>query len=81
MSRPPLALGYMALALAQVAISINVVTSKFLVASLPMFFILAARFGISTILLGTTLVLTKTPNAILVIHNKDYPCKIGFMRY
>lgn len=58
---PSLLLGYIALSLAQVAISVNVVTSKFLVATLPMFFILAARFTISTFLLGGILCLSRTP--------------------
>lgn len=59
--RRSLAVGYCVLTLAQVAISVNVVTSKFLVANIPMFFILAARFTISTILLGGMLFLTHTP--------------------
>lgn len=61
MKSPSLLLGYFALSLAQIAISINVVTSKFLVATLPMFFILPARFTISTFLLGGILLLSKTP--------------------
>lgn len=55
-----LTVGYCVLAFAQVAISINVVTSKFLVASIPMFVILATRFGISTILLGLAMLVTRT---------------------
>lgn len=58
--RRTLTVGYLVLALAQTAISINVVTSKFLVSSLPMFFILAARFGISTVLLGLVMLVSRT---------------------
>lgn len=58
--RRSLTVGYCVLALAQVAISINVVTSKFLVASVPMFVILATRFGVSTILLGLLMLVTRT---------------------
>lgn len=61
MKTPSLLLAYIALSLAQVAISVNVVTNKFLVVALPMLFILAARFSISTVLLSGTLVLTRTP--------------------
>lgn len=50
-----LLLGFFALAFAQIAISINVVTSKYLLTSMPMFLLLAGRFGVSTILLGIAL--------------------------
>lgn len=59
--RQSLLLGYLALTISQIGISLNVVTSKFLLATMPMFAILAGRFLISTILLGLLLRLTKTP--------------------
>ncbi|MFI4937067.1 MAG: DMT family transporter [Candidatus Berkiellales bacterium] len=68
--QPSLAIGYAILAFAQIAISINVVTSKFLLATMPMFFLLAARFGLSTILLGILLLGTKTP-IISPLHPKQ----------
>lgn len=50
--RQSLFLGYLMLTFAQVAISMNVVVSKFLLESLPMFSFLTLRFGISTLLLA-----------------------------
>lgn len=60
-SQRTLTAAYSALALAQIAISVNVVTSKFLVTNIPMFFILAARFTVSTFSLGMLLIFTQTP--------------------
>ncbi len=62
--RPSLTLGYLGLTFAQVAISINVVTSKYVLATLPMFTFLTARFGISSLLLFIALKMTKTPLAV-----------------
>lgn len=59
--RHSLTLAYCMLTLAQVAISVNVVASKFLLSSLPMFFIITARFGVSTLLLGGAMLVTRTP--------------------
>ncbi len=56
-----LMVGYIALALAQAGISINVVTSKFLLDFMPMFMLLAGRFLISSVLLAILLKATKTP--------------------
>ncbi len=56
-----LMVGYIALALAQAGISINVVTSKFLLDFMPMFMLLVSRFFISSILLALMLKLTNTP--------------------
>lgn len=59
--RRALSTGYIALAFAQVGISLNVVTSKFLISSMPMFMLLATRFGVSAIVLGLVLWITRTP--------------------
>src|SRR5688572_18766108 len=56
-----LMLGYCVLALAQLAISLNVVTGKFLLVTMPMFQLLATRFGLSTLLLSLLIWLTRTP--------------------
>ncbi|MBS0290437.1 MAG: DMT family transporter [Proteobacteria bacterium] len=56
----PLLVGYIALALAQAGISINVVTSKYLLNFMPMFMLLASRFFISSVILSATLFMTKT---------------------
>lgn len=58
---PSLLLGYCVLSLAQVTISINVVTGKYLLESMPMFLFLACRFGVSTLLLALILKCTRTP--------------------
>lgn len=58
--RNSLIVGYIVLALAQTGISINVVTSKYLLAFLPMFMILASRFFLSTVILAGVMVATKT---------------------
>lgn len=58
--RHSLALGYCVLALAQVTISVNVVTSKVLLESMPMFVLLAGRFGLCSLLLGIILFLSRT---------------------
>lgn len=59
--RSPLAIGYLVLTIAQMTISINVITGKYLLASMPMFMLLASRFAISTTILGLILLVTKTP--------------------
>jgi drug/metabolite transporter (DMT)-like permease len=59
--RATLLMGYIVLALAQTGISINVVTSKYLLAFLPMFMILACRFFLSSVILAGIMVATKTP--------------------
>ncbi len=56
-----LMVGYIALALAQAGISINVVTSKYLLDFMPMFMLLASRFFISSVFLALGLKLSKTP--------------------
>ncbi|MBS0287146.1 MAG: DMT family transporter [Proteobacteria bacterium] len=56
-----LMVGYIALALAQAGISINVVTSKYLLDIMPMFMLLASRFFISSVILGISLKVTHTP--------------------
>lgn len=61
--RRSLTVGYLVLTFAQITISINVVTGKYLLASMPMFMLLASRFGVSTLLLGLLLKVTKTPLA------------------
>lgn len=58
--RRALSTGYIALAFAQVGISLNVVTSKYLISTMPMFMLLASRFGLSAIILGLVLILTRT---------------------
>jgi len=58
--RSSLKLGYFTLTLAQVGISVNVVVSKYLVETMPMFFLLATRFCISTVVLGALLKLSHT---------------------
>ncbi|MCS5712546.1 EamA family transporter [Candidatus Berkiella aquae] len=58
--RRALTSGYFALTFAQVGISLNVVTSKFLLSSMPMFMLLASRFGLSTLVLWLVLRLTGT---------------------
>ncbi len=51
-----LSLGYFALMMAQVTISVNVVASKYLLASsMPMFMLLTCRFGLSTLMLAFVL--------------------------
>jgi len=56
------AIGYSVLALAQCAISVNVILSKHLISSaIPMFVLLASRFGLSVVLLATLLKVTRTP--------------------
>lgn len=52
---------YAALSVAQIALSANVVTSKFLISTLPSSLFLAIRFGMSSVLLGGLLLLTHTP--------------------
>lgn len=59
--RTPLIMGYVVLALAQTGISINVVTSKYLLAFLPMFMILACRFFLSSVILAGMMVVSRTP--------------------
>lgn len=61
--RRTLAVGYCVLILAQITISINVVTSKYLLTTMPMFLLLAGRFGFSTIVLALMLKLSKSPLA------------------
>lgn len=58
--RRSLLVGYIVLAIAQTAISINVVTSKFLLTVMPMFMLLASRFFLSSVLLAITLKTTQT---------------------
>lgn len=62
MSSRSLTLGYFVLALAQVAISVNVVISKFLISGydMSMFFLLTARFGISSLFLGLFMLVSRT---------------------
>jgi len=59
--RRALSTGFFALAFAQVGISLNVVTSKYLISTMPMFMLLATRFGLSAIILGLVLLITRTP--------------------
>lgn len=58
--RRALSTGYFALAFAQVGISLNVVTSKYLLTTMPMFMLLATRFGLSAIVLGLFLLISRT---------------------
>ncbi|MBN9287695.1 MAG: hypothetical protein BGO43_02770 [Gammaproteobacteria bacterium 39-13] len=58
--RRSLLVGYIVLAIAQTGISINVVTSKFLLAVMPMFMLLASRFFLSSVILAVTLKMTGT---------------------
>lgn len=58
--RRSLMIGYLALALAQAGISINVVTSKYLLTLMPMFMLLASRFFVSSVILALTLKATNT---------------------
>jgi drug/metabolite transporter (DMT)-like permease len=53
--------GYLVLALAQIAISVNVIISKFLLTTLPMLMSMSYRFLLSTTLLGALLIISKTP--------------------
>ncbi len=53
-------MGYYVLTLAQLGISVNIVVSKFLLEVMPMFMLLACRFCISTIILGSIVKFTKT---------------------
>lgn len=59
--RPSFALGYLVLTIAQMTISLNVITGKYLLESMPMFMLLASRFALSTTILGILLLITKTP--------------------
>lgn len=58
--RRSLSMGYFALTFAQVGISLNVVTSKYLISTMPMFMLLATRFGLAALVLGFVLWLTGT---------------------
>lgn len=60
MRSPSLLLGYIALTFAQITISVNVITGKYLLATMPMFMLLGVRFFLSTILLGLILKLSRT---------------------
>jgi drug/metabolite transporter (DMT)-like permease len=59
--RPSNTVGYFVLTLAQLAISINVIVSKFLLTTMPMFMLLSYRFFLSTLLLGALLLISRTP--------------------
>lgn len=59
--RQSISLGYLALIISQMGISLNVVVSKYLITSMPMFTLLAGRFIISSFLLAAILKLTRTP--------------------
>ncbi|MGE3319086.1 MAG: DMT family transporter [Candidatus Berkiella sp.] len=79
-----LSTGYLALTFAQVGISLNVVTSKYLISSMPMFMLLATRFGLSAIILGFVLWLTGTsiidphhPQGKLSTHDKFLAVLLG----
>jgi len=52
--------GYLALTGAQIAVSVNVVTSKYLLQFMPMFTLLTVRFILSTLILGLLLKITRT---------------------
>src|SRR5947208_2280158 len=52
--------GYLVLTLAQIAISVNVIASKFLLTTLPMYMSLSYRFFLSSLLLGGILLISKT---------------------
>lgn len=74
--RHPLASGYLALAFAQIAISVNVVVSKYLLSFTPMFMLLASRFLISTLIFiilmkttGTTILNARHPLGKLTTHD------------
>ena len=56
-------IGSAVLCLAQLGISINVVTTKFLLDTMPMFMVLSCRFFVSTVLLGLLLKFSGTPFA------------------
>lgn len=59
--RQSLGIAYTVLILAQAILAINVIASKHLVGYLPMFFVLAGRFTISTVLLAIIVFASRTP--------------------